>query len=133
VMSGIELQAAFAPQLIIRNGAAAIEFYKKAFGMVELRRWANDDGTVHVAELSWQGALFHIREESAKLSNLEPLNAGGHTAIVGIFVNDVDAIDDRADAEGAERLNPAQDYDYHYRQASIRDPFGHHWLIEKKI
>ena len=127
------LQTSFAPQLIIRDGVAAIEFYKQAFGVVELGRWSNDDGSVHVAELSFQGALFHIREESAKQSNLSPATAGGNTVIIGVFVNDVDTIVDRAVAEGAALLSPAQDYDYSYRQASIKDPFGHHWLIEKKI
>ena len=102
-------------------------------GVVELGRWSNDDGSVHVAELSFQGALFHIREESAKQSNLSPATAGGNTVIIGVFVNDVDTIVDRAVAEGAALLSPAQDYDYSYRQASIKDPFGHHWLIEKKI
>jgi PhnB protein len=51
-------QPAFAPQLIQRDGAAAIEFYKKAFGIVEVNRWSNEDGTVHVAELSFQGTIF---------------------------------------------------------------------------
>jgi PhnB protein len=128
-----EPQPFFAPQLITSDGAAAIEFYKKAFDVVEMGRWNNDDGTVHVAELSFQGAIFHIREESARQSNLSPLTAGGNTVIVGIFVNDVDAITDRAVAAGAILLNPATDYDYRYRQASVKDPFGHHWLIEKKI
>jgi PhnB protein len=126
-------QTAFAPQLIIADGAAAIQFYKKAFGAEEKGRWDNDDGTVHVAELSFLGAIFHIREESAKQSNLSPFTAGGNTVIVGVFVNDVDAVTDKAVAEGAILINPAQDYDYRYRQATIKDPFGHRWLIEKKI
>jgi PhnB protein len=129
----IEKQAAFAPQLIISDGNAAIEFYKKAFGVEQINRWNNDDGTVHVDELSFQGTIFHLREESAKQSNLSPLTAGGNTVIIGIFVNDVDEITDRAVAAGATLLNPAQDYEYHYRQATIKDPFGHRWLIEKKI
>lgn len=42
----------FAPQLYIANGVTDISFYEKAFGAIELRRWNNDDGTLHVAELS---------------------------------------------------------------------------------
>jgi len=132
-MPANEKQTVFAPQLIISDGAAAIEFYKKAFGVDELRRWSNDDGSVHVAELSFQGAIFHIRQESVKQYNLSPATAGGNTVILGIFVSDVDAIIDRAVAAGATLLNAPQDYEYGYRQGNIKDPYGHHWLIEKKI
>ena len=53
----------FAPQLYIPNGVTNIDFYKNAFGAVELRRFMNDDGTYHVSELSIDGALFHLHEE----------------------------------------------------------------------
>src|SRR4051812_1475314 len=91
-MSQQQLTASFAPQLIMKDGAAAIEFYKKAFGMTELRRWSNDDGSVHVAELSFEGAMFHIKQESVGQLMLSPDTACGNTVIVGIFVNDVDTI-----------------------------------------
>lgn len=132
-MSASTTPTHFAPQLIIRDGIAAIEFYKKAFGVLELGRWSNDDGSVHVAELSFQGAVFHLREEAATKSHLSPAAAGGITAIVGVFVADVDAIAEQAVANGAVLISPAQDYDYGYRQAALTDPFGHHWLIEKRI
>ena len=123
----------FAPQLLVQNGAAVIEFYQKAFGVTELRRWSNDDGSVHVAELSFNGALFHIKQETIEQSRLSPASANGYTTIIGIFVDDVDAVVDKALKNGASLLNAAQDYDYGYRQANIKDPFGHEWLIEKKI
>src|SRR5215510_15043784 len=91
----------FAPQLIVQNGAAAIEFYKKAFDVKELRRWSNDDGSVHVAELSFNGAMFHIKQESVEQSRLSPATAKGYTTIIGIFVDNVDAIVDRAIINGA--------------------------------
>jgi PhnB protein len=123
----------FAPQLIVQDGAAAIEFYKKAFGVKELRRWSNDDGSVHVAELSFNGAMFHIKQEQIERSRLSPVTAKGYTTIIGVFVNDVDAIVDQAIKHGATLLNAAKDYEYGYRQADIKDPFGHEWLIEKRI
>ena len=62
----------FAPQLIISDCSAAIEFYKKAFGVVELRRWNNEDGTVHVAELSFDGCVFHIHEPTQQKQYPKP-------------------------------------------------------------
>jgi PhnB protein len=50
----------FAPQLYIPHGVKDIEFYTKAFGAIELRRWTNADGTIHVAELSIDSAIFHL-------------------------------------------------------------------------
>jgi len=131
--TGKENNNVFAPQLITSNGAAAIDFYTKAFGAIELHRWNNDDGTVHVAEISLGTTLFHIREESVKQGNLSPETAGGITVIIGLFVDDPGAVAARAVEAGATLTNPVQDYEFGYRQASITDPFGHHWLLEKKI
>jgi PhnB protein len=62
----------FAPMIYLKILAPAIEFYKKAFDAVELRRWTNDDGSVHVAEMSIHGALFHMHEESTRNVELSP-------------------------------------------------------------
>jgi PhnB protein len=60
----------FAPQLYIKSGVHNVDFYTKAFGAVELRRWTNDDGSIHVVEFSIEGTLFHLHEESPKKGNL---------------------------------------------------------------
>jgi PhnB protein len=122
----------FAPQLIIRDCAVAIDFYKAAFGVQELRRWNNEDGTVHVAELLFQGRLFHIHEPSQP-RHRAPEAPGGVTVIIGVFVDDPHGVFARAVAAGAEATSPVMDYDYGYRQGTLTDPFGHEWLIEKKI
>ena len=57
-------KTAFVPMLAIGKGITDITFYSRAFGAIELRRWSNDDGTVHVAELSIDGAMFHLHEEN---------------------------------------------------------------------
>jgi len=123
----------FAPQLYIKGGVSNIGFYQKAFGAVELRRWLNDDGSYHVAELSIDGALFHLHEEKPGAGQLSPENINGTTTLIGLFVTDVDAVMNQALAAGATLILPAQSYDYGYRQGQIKDPFGHHWMIEMKI
>jgi len=123
----------FAPQLFIKSGITDISFYTKAFGAIELRRWTNDDSSIHVAELSIDGMVFHLHEITPRFNWLDPGTLNGTSVLLGLFVKDVDTIISQAKAAGAVELSPAQDYDYGYRQGEIRDPFGHCWLIQKKI
>jgi PhnB protein len=123
----------FAPQLYIKSGVTDISFYEKALGAVELRRITNTDGSIHVAELSINGALFHLHEESLRGNKPDPKRVQGTTVVIGLFVPDVDLVVTKAVQAGAAILSPAQSYDYGYRQAEIGDPFGHIWMIEMKI
>lgn len=123
----------FAPQLFINNGVKDISFYAKAFGATENLRFCNDNGSIHVAELSIEGAIFHLHEITANTHFFCPGKHDGTTAIVGLFVRDVDTVMSKAIEAGAIEISPAKDYEYGYRQGEIEDPFGHHWLIQKKI
>jgi len=123
----------FAPMIYLEILAPAIEYYKSAFDAVELRRWTNDDGSVHVAEMSINGALFHMHEESARKNELSPQTVKATTIAIGLFVDDPHAVMNKALAAGGTQLDPVTDYDYGYRQGCLADPFGHHWLIEKRL
>ncbi len=123
----------FAPQLFIPNGVKDISFYAKAFGATEQLCFRNDDGSIHVVEFSIEGAIFHLHEITAKPYWFSPDKHHGTTTIIGLFVSDVDAVMQRAIQVGATEVSPAKDYEYGYRQGEIKDPFGHVWLIEKKI
>ena len=125
-------QVFFAPELFIKNGVYDVSFYQKAFGAVELRKFLNNDGSYHVSELSIEGAVFHLHE-TVKTSEFEPERYNGTTVVIGLFVPDVHAFMNKALAAGAVEVSPVQDYDYGYRQGSIRDPFGHQWQIQMKI
>jgi PhnB protein len=123
----------FAPHLTVRNVLAELEFCKAAFGAVELRRFSNPDGTVHVGELSINGALFHLHEEMPNSEELSPETLKGTTSAIGLFVPDPADTMKKAIAAGARETNPVKDYDYGYRQGTVTDPAGHVWLIQKKI
>ncbi len=123
----------FAPHLAVKNVLAAMEFYEKAFGAVELRRWSNPDNSVHVAEMSINGALFHIHEEVNGKSQLSPESVKAVTSLIGIFVPDPDTMVNNAIAAGGKVTSPVQSYDYGYRQGVVTDPFGHQWLVQKRI
>ena len=121
----------FAPQLMINNGTGDISFYAKAFGATENFCLYNDDRSIHVAELSIDGAIFHLHEVTQPCF-FSPGKYNGTTCIIGLFVPDVQAVMDSAIKAGAKQISPTTDYEYGYRQGEVEDPFGHRWLIEKK-
>ncbi|MBK0379936.1 VOC family protein [Mucilaginibacter segetis] len=123
----------FAPELFIPNGITDISFYEKAFGAIELRRFSNDDGTVHVSELSINGTIFHLHEQTQHSHAFSPAKLGATTVIIGLFVDDVHAVVKQAELAGAKIVSPIQDYDYGYRQATVIDPFGHQWQLQMVI
>ena len=120
----------FAPELHIPNGTKEVRFYTD-FGATEHFCLRNDDGSIHVAEYEIGGALFHLHEPMRSFDALEPLGAGGVTSVIGLFVEDVHAVFDRAIQAGAVSVSPVTDHEYGYRQGMFRDPFGHHWQIQK--
>ncbi|MGZ3939009.1 MAG: VOC family protein [Flavisolibacter sp.] len=121
----------FAPELHIPNGTFDIGFYRK-FGANEHFCLRNDDGSIHVAELDIDGAIFHVHETMRWFDALEPVSAKGVTTVIGLFVPDVDEVMQKALAGGATEISPAKDHEYGYRQGMFKDPFGHYWQIQKK-
>jgi len=119
------------PMLFIPHGTTDIDFYKNAFGAEILRVFKDSDNSIHVAELTINGVImFRLHEENADKGQFAPYKIKGITTNIGIKVDDVDAVMAGAVAAGATITNPAQDYDYGYRQGDILDPFGHTWTIE---
>lgn len=123
----------FAPELVFDVVAPAVEFYKKAFGAEEELIVKNEDGSMHVAELSLQGAIFHLHQEMPGTVERGPKGLGGTTVSLGFFADDPDALMDRAVAAGARVLKPMKSHAYGYRQGTVEDPFGHHWTFQKVV
>jgi PhnB protein len=125
-------KASIAPILSVRNGAAAVEFYKKAFGAAELFRVEAPDGAV-VAQLAVGGAEFWLGDESPEHQNFSPDMLGGGTVRMSLVVEDPDALFDQAVKAGARVVSPMKDERYGWRIGRIGDPFGHHWEIGKPL
>lgn len=68
----------FAHQLYIKYGVTDISFYAKAFGAIELRRFTNDDGSIHVAGVQIDGAMFHLHEEVLSAGPFSPEKYNGY-------------------------------------------------------
>jgi PhnB protein len=124
---------AFAPMLSIGTNVTDVSFYEKAFGAVEVRRFSNDDGTIHVSEFTIGDAMFHLHEDAYDGRHFSPEKSNGTTVTIGLFVDDVQAMFDQAVAAGAEIVSPVKDYEYQMRQGELRDPFGHLWTIQKDL
>jgi PhnB protein len=133
-MSTLTQRAQFAPELVLKVVAPAVDYYKKAFGAEEVRLFTNDDGTVHVAELSIGGSLFHLHEEMpGSATRRSPETLGGTSVLLGLFVEDPDHVMASALLAGGKQISAMQDYFYGLRQGIVADPFGHQWMIQKKI
>lgn len=97
-----------APMLSVRNGARAVEFYKSAFGAIEVFRIEAPDGAV-VARLAIDGAEFWLADESPEHQNFSPDSLGGGTVRMILTVPDPDAMFARAVAAGAREVVPVKE------------------------
>lgn len=120
------------PMLSVRNGANAVDFYKMAFGAVELWRIDGEGGDI-VAGLSVNGSEFFLADESPDHSNFSPESLGGSSVRIELIVQDPDDVFQRAVAAGAREVWPVADQSYGWRQGRVVDPYGHHWLIGKPL
>jgi len=116
-----------APMLSVRNGAGAVEFYKSAFGAVEVFRVESPDGAV-VSRLALESAEFWVADESPEHANFSPESLNGSTTRMILTVPDPDAMVERAKAAGAREIVAVKE-DYGWRLGRVVDPFGHHWEI----
>jgi PhnB protein len=119
---------AIVPHIYVDGAAEAIAFYKRAFGAVELFRIADRDGTILHAEISIAGSVVMIGDPDEKLYG-DPRVLGRCTTSLHIFVDDNAALLQRAIDAGAETIQPPTDMFYGANSASVRDPFGHVWVL----
>jgi PhnB protein len=120
-----------APMLSVRHGARAVEFYKAAFGALEVFRVEAPDGAV-VSRLSVEGAEFWVSDESPEHANYSPESLGGGTVRMILTVPDPDASFEKALAAGGREI-VAMKNDYGWRLGRMVDPFGHHWEIGRPL
>jgi len=122
------------PYLIAKDAAGAIEFYKKAFGATELEIIADASGAIRHGEFKIGDSPFMITDENPDYPAwLSPLSRGGTPVHIYLYVEDVDAVFNRAIEAGAKELLPVQDQFYGDRSGGLTDPFGHVWYIATRI
>jgi PhnB protein len=119
---------AIVPHIYVDGAAEGIAFYKRAFGAVEIFRIAHPNGKILHAEILICGSVVMIGDPDDRLYS-EPRALGRCTASLHIFLDDNETLLRQAVAEGAEEIQPPTDLFYGANSASVRDPFGHVWVL----
>lgn len=121
------------PYLIVRGGAAAVDFYRKAFGAEELFRIDMGGGKLGHAEMRIGDSIVMLADEHPEQGYKAPQAYGGTPVSLALYCEDVDARVQQALAAGAKLLRPVQDQFYGDRSGTVVDPFGHVWTIATRI
>lgn len=121
------------PYLIVKGAARAMEFYKTAFGATELVRMAQPNGTIGHAEIRIGDSVIMLADENPTMRSLSPQTLGGTPVLIHLYVEDVDAVFNRAVAAGGAVERPLKDQFYGDRTGGIVDPFGHRWYVATHV
>jgi PhnB protein len=123
------------PRLVVRDGAAAIAFYGRAFGAEELGdQFTGPNGELIHAEIQIGDSVVMITEDAADGSVSSPERLGGMVScVMSLYWENVDAAWERAVTAGAEVIYPLEDQFYGERGGRLRDPFGQQWMMSQHI
>jgi len=121
------------PYIYIDGAAAAIEFYKKAFGATEVMRMPNPDGKIGHAEIKIGDSYVMLADQNEQWKAYGPKHYGGVPGNLMVYVEDVDSVFKKAVDAGATVERSVADQFYGDRNGSVIDPFGHHWYIATHI
>jgi PhnB protein len=121
------------PYLAVDDAERAIEYYKKAFGAEETVRMNAPDGRIGHAELKIGESLLMLSDPFPESSTKPPTELGGTSVSIFMYVEDVDAVVQKAVDQGATVTMEVEDQFWGDRFGSITDPFGHNWSIATHI
>ena len=121
------------PYLCVRDAAAAIDYYARAFGATEQMRLTEPGGRVGHAEVAFDGHLLMLSEEYPEMGVRSAETLGATPVTLHLHVDDADATIQRAVAAGATLERAASDAFYGERSGVVIDPFGHRWNIGHSI
>lgn len=121
------------PYITVHDASAAIDFYTRVFGAVEVMRLAGPDGRIMHAEVRLGDSHLMLADENPEWGNRGPKSLGGASGSLMLYVDDPDEVFQRAIAAGATEVMPVSDQFYGDRSGMVADPFGHMWSVSKQI
>jgi len=117
----------------VDGGAAAIDFYVQVLGATESVRMAGPEGKIGHAELKIGDSLIMLADASAEMGGQTPGSLGGTPVTLMVYVEDVDAVCEKAVAAGATMEREVDVQFYGDRAGQFIDPFGHKWFIATHV
>lgn len=117
------------PHLVCSGAGDAIEFYKKAFGATEVSRLPGPDGKLMHAMVRIGDSPLMLVDAAPQWGMLGPDALKGSPVTIHLYVEDADAVFERAVAAGAKVTMPLDDAFWGDRYGRLEDPFGHHWSV----
>ncbi|MCZ7356667.1 MAG: VOC family protein [Candidatus Methanoperedens sp.] len=122
------------PDLVVRDAAEAIEFYKRVFGAKKRRVFHGPDGSIVHAEIQIGDSILFLSPEFPEHKVFSPQSPeGGTSTSMFFYVEDVDAVFAKAVSAGATVTMPLADAFWGDRAGGIVDPFGHRWMLAMHI
>lgn len=121
------------PHLVCAGAAAAIDFYKRAFGAVEITRLAGPDGRLLHAMLRIGNSMFMLNDEFPEMGGCGPKSIGGSPVTIHLSVADAAATMQQAVAAGATVKMPLADMFWGALYGVLEDPFGHNWSVATQV
>ena len=119
--------------LCVKDAARAIEFYERAFGATEKFRLTEPGGRIGHAELLFAGTTLMVSDEFPEYGLRGPQGSDETSVMIHLHVEDADEMIRRAAAAGGVVEREPQDQFYGERSGTLRDPFGHRWIIGHHI
>ena len=117
------------PYLVVKGAAAALDYYKKAFGATETFRMADPSGAIRHAEIKIGDSMIMLSDEAPEMGYRGPQALGGSPVGIMLYVEDADKRFNQAIAAGGKVKSAVQDQFYGDRSGTLTDPFGHVWTI----
>jgi PhnB protein len=121
------------PYLSVDDAGAALQFYGTAFGAKERMRMPGPDGRIGHAEIELGDSVVMLADAFPEMGGQTPKDLGGTAVTIMLYVDDVDAVVDRAVDAGATIERPVENQFYGDRAGQIVDPFGHKWFLATHV
>lgn len=121
------------PHIVCAGAAEAIEFYKRAFGAIELGRLPGPDGKLMHAMVRIGDSVLMLVDENPDFGLLGATALKGSPVIIHLYVEDADATVKQAEAAGARVIMPVAEMFWGDRYGRLQDPFGHQWSVATHV
>ena len=122
------------PHLVVKGASEAIEFYKNAFGAVEMVRLPGPDGnSIMHSSLKIGDSVVMLVDEFPDMGCMSPSSTNGTPVTVHLYVEDVDSVFAKAIESGAKETMPLENTFWGDRYGKLEDPFGHSWSLATHI